>query len=136
MDFQLLGVYTFETLAPSILGASIKNAVYQGLLTYDLLVVTRPGENIDLKYRQIFPLLPAGSLDDPKRQIYHTFKMESSTNNSEKIVTICDQWINKSTIRKIESLNFSIDFVRADAGDPEKVRRLLASAGFKDFVVR
>lgn len=129
MTFKTLKLYSFDTLAPAILGSQITNAIMLGEISYDIALKLEKG-NLDLKYRQIYPALPVGTPDDPKKAAYFIFKIE----NGETII-LCDYWINKSTIREISGVNINISFVNLNQESVEDIRQLLVASGYGNFTI-
>jgi hypothetical protein len=120
-------VYTFSTNASALLGSVIKNAKLIGTMDY----VTAMGyENIGVKYRSIFPLLPNGTPDDPASSIYYRFLTESG----EKII-MCDQWINMSTVEVVEHVRLKVQFTEVGINDISTIRDALNSLGYTKFTI-
>lgn len=128
MNLSINKSYTFNTRAPAILGARIQNAKLLGILDY---TSARQYDNIDLKYRTIFPLLPQGTPDQPDSCVYYRFLSESN----EKII-IADQWIEESSIEVVEHVNFQVTFTQASLQDIPRVRDALSALGFSNFNIR
>lgn len=128
MNLSINKSYTFNTRAPAILGARIQNAKLLGILDY---TSARQHDNIDLKYRTIFPLLPQGTPDQPDSCVYYRFLSESN----EKII-IADQWIEESSIEVVEHVNFQVTFTQASLQDIPRVRDALSALGFSNFNIR
>jgi hypothetical protein len=126
--FAINSVYSFNTKAPALLGSLIQNAKLIGMLTYALAITY---DNIDLKYRAIYPLLPPGSPDQPDSCIYYHFISESG----ERII-LADQWINMSSIELIEQINFNVSFNQASIEDISRVRDALNSLGYTNFIIK
>ena len=127
MDLTLSKTYTFNTKAPAILGASIINAKLIGILDYESALAY---DNIDLKYRTIYPLLPLGTPDQPKSSIYYRFQTQSG----EKIV-LADQWIDQPTIELIDHINFQVTINQASIQDMSRVRDALLALGYVNFKI-
>lgn len=121
-------VHTFNTLAPAILGAQIKNVKLIGIMDYDTAVTY---DTVDLKFRQVYPNLPNGTPDNPKACIFYRFISESG----EKIV-LADQWIDMSTVEIITHINFTVDFTLADIADISRVRDALNALGYRNYVIK
>lgn len=126
-NFAIGKVYNFNTKAPSLLGISIKNAKLIGIFDYNTALTH---DNILLKYRQIYPLLPAGTPNSPETCIYYHFKSESG----EKIV-LADQWIEESTIEVVEHINFKVTFNQASLQDISRVRDALNALGYTNYTI-
>lgn len=127
-QLALSKVFTFNTLAPAILGTEIKNAKLMGIMDYTMAVTY---DTIDLKYRQIYPNLPLGTPDDATLCTYYRFLSESG----EKIV-LADQWIDMTTLQLIEHVNLQVTFSNASLSDIPKIRDSLNALGFMNFVIK
>lgn len=125
--FELGKVYTFNTKAPSLLGAIIKNATLLSIIDHE---TAQMYENIDLKYRQVYPLLPEGTVDDPKACVYYRFRSESGT-----VVILSEQWIDENTIETISHITFRVTMTQASLQDMSRVRNLLSAAGYRSFEI-
>lgn len=128
MIFQMGKMYTFNTKAPAILGAIIKNAKLVAMLDYTSALVY---ENVELKYRSVFPLLDFGTPDLPEASIYYRFQMPSG----EKII-IADVWIQNETVEVVGHINFQVMFAEAALSDMTKVRDALNVMGYTNYQIR
>ena len=127
MSFRVQQTYNFDTKAPAILGARFKNAVMLGELSHEMVAAR---ENIDLRYRQIHPVLPQGTPVSPKKQRYFVFRTESGP-----LVTLCEQWINMETIEQVDWVSFEVRFPRVLPEDINRVRDILNAAGYTGFKI-
>lgn len=125
--FELGKVYTFNTKAPAILGAIVKNATLLSIMDHE---TAQMYENIDLKYRQIYPLLPEGTVDNSKSCVYYRFRSESGTN-----VIFADQWIDEGTIVTVDHISFKVTITQASLQDMTRIRNLLSAAGYRSFEI-
>lgn len=119
--------YNFHTQAPSILGTYISNAKCIGILDYTL---ANSYENIDLKFRQIFPLLPEGTSDTPESEIYYRLITESG----EKII-MANLWIQQASIEIVEHISFKVTFDNASIQDISRVRDALNALGYTNYSI-
>lgn len=127
--FEPLGTYTFEVIAPAILGASkFENAKLTGVYTYD---DAKLFENIDLLYRQIYPSLPHGTPDSPRLQKYYAFRLPSGERKF-----VCEQWILADSVTLVTLVNFSVLFTEQSVETVEAVRQLLVAAGYTSFHIQ
>ena len=126
--FEPNGVYTFETLAPAILGTKIERATCEGGMNYDLAMASGY-DNVGEKYRQIYPMLPAGTPDIPKALTYYSF-----LTNAGGRVLICEQWVSKDTIELISFLNIQIELKRKTPAELTRLQQVIRGAGFPDAV--
>ena len=127
MSFTVKKTYTFNTLAPAILGSSYKNAEMLGEISYEI-AITR--ENIDLKYRQIYPVLPPNTTDSPKTQKYFIFRTETG-----QLVTLCEQWIDMASVQEVGGVNFTVSFKDAEPADKNRIRAVLSAMGYTNFTI-
>lgn len=127
MSFTVKKTYTFNTLAPAILGSSYKNAEMLGEISYEI-AITR--ENIDLKYRQIYPVLPPNTTDNPKTQKYFIFRTETG-----QLVTLCEQWVDMASVQEVGGVNFTISFKDAEPADKNRIRAVLSAMGYTNFTI-
>ena len=127
MSFTVKKTYTFNTLAPAILGSSYKNAEMLGEISYEI-AITR--ENIDLKYRQIYPVLPPNTTDSPKTQKYFIFRTETG-----QLVTLCEQWIDMASVQEVGGVKFTISFKDAEPADKNRIRSVLSAMGYTNFTI-
>lgn len=119
--------YTFNTLAPSILGAIIQNAKLVSILDYETAIHF---DTIDLKYRSIYPLLPPGTPDQPNTTIYYRFISESG----ESII-IAESWIDLSSVEEITFVNIQILLQQASLTDIPRIRNALNALGYSQYSI-
>lgn len=127
-DFQVKSVYTFNTIAPGILQSTVKNAKLAAILDYDTAMLA---ENVNQKFRQIYPLLPAGTPDRPESATYYLFVTESG----EKVV-YADLWIDSASVILVNSINFQVTFVNANTTDMTRVRDMLNAMGYTNYEIK
>ncbi len=127
-QLALSKVFTFNTLAPAILGTEIKNAKLMGIMDYSMALTY---DTIDLKFRQIYPNLPLGTPDDATVCTYYRFQSESG----EKII-LADQWIDMTTLQLIEHVNLQVTFTNASLSDIPKIRDSLNALGLMNYVIK
>jgi len=125
--FNIGNIYDFNTLAPSILGASVKRAKLIGILDYSSALKY---SNVDLMYRTIYPLLPANTLNDAKNSIYYLFE----TNNSGNVV-YCEQWIDLSSVVLVTTTTYRVTISNSSPQDITTLRDVLNSLGFTDYYI-
>lgn len=128
VPLELNKTFTFNTLAPSILGAQMKNAKLLGMMDYSTAITY---DNIDLKFRQIYPVLPPNSPDQPESCIYYRFLSESGV----KIV-LADAWIDLTTVEVVEHINFQITLNDCSMADKDRIRDALNALGYQNFVIK
>lgn len=124
--FDLKKIYTFNTLAPSKLGATIKNAKLISIVDYDSVI--KYNNFIDNTYANILSVLPEGTPTDPKSSIYYIFRTESGID-----LCISQYWVDEQSIQVVEFISFKVTVTDAAIEDMQTVRNLLISAGITNF---
>lgn len=127
MNFELNNTYTFNTLAPAILGSIIKNATILGILDYTTASNYITPETMHVN---IYPYLPVGVPSNPKKYTYILFRGESGN----KIV-LALQWIDISSITLVEFQTLKITIEETVSNDVEKIRETLLLNGFTKFSI-
>ena len=125
--FDINKTYTFNTLAPSKLGVTIRNAK---LIEVESYSSAKLSFDVDSMYREIYPLLPTGVLDAPQNSIYYTFKGE----NNEKI-KLADIWIDAPSIVLVDAIDIRIDIPGVDLTDVALLQNYLTALGYGTAVV-
>jgi hypothetical protein len=128
MQIDIGKIYTFNTTAPSMLGTTVKNAKLIAIMDYQTAVQY---DNIDLKYRSIYPLLPNGTPDRPDSSIYYRFLSESG----EKII-LADVWIQSDTLETVSHVSFQVTFTDTTYSDITKVKDALNALGYLNFQIK
>lgn len=123
--FQLNTTYTFKTTAPSVLGATLTGMEYQGNVSYPL---ARSYLDVDAMHRAVYPHLPAGTVRDLTKYIYHLFK-----NAKAEYQVLADPWIDGSSIEALIDKTATIKVKISSASDADKIRNLLTINGFREF---
>lgn len=122
-------VYTFNTLAPALLGATFKNAKFMAKMDYETAAVFDP--NLDLKFRQIYPLLPPNTPDSPESCSY----IRVLTESGEKII-LAAIWIDENTIDTIEKIAFQVTFPSSSLKIMANVRDALNTLDAGVFTIK
>ena len=112
LNLQIGSVYTFNTKAPAILGSQVKNARLEFSCNYE---VAMKFENVDAKYRAIYPSLPIGTPVSPVGEVFHRFITESGAR-----IFICESWID-GVVSSVTNLNCTIQLVNITTADRTKV---------------
>lgn len=128
MKFNLKSVYTFETLAPAILGSKIELVRYMGMIDYDLAITYEP--NLANRYREIYPVLPHGTPDTPKILSYHCFETRTKSR-----LYFCEQWIKEDSIAEVAALDISITIANKTPADVQRIAELMKGAGYPTAVI-
>lgn len=127
MDYVVGNVYSFNTLAPSVLGASFKNSKILGIVSYEVACTQI---NVDLMQRAIYPLLPVGTVDNPKKYTYLMIETESGSTT-----VLATAWIDQSSVSLVQSVTIHVTVPNVDSSDTIKIRDALRLLGYADFSV-
>jgi hypothetical protein len=125
--FEIDGVYTFNTLAPAILGASFKNVTVLAILNYN---VASSYINIESNHVNIYPYLPVGTVNDPKTYQYLLIKTQTGENT-----VLALPWINLATVNKVVSQTIAVTVNNVTVSDTTKIRDSLILLGYTDFAI-
>lgn len=126
-NFVIGNVYTFGTRAPSLLGALFENVTILGIVDYNIATTFR---NVDLDHKRIYPLLPNGTVDNPKKFTYILVKAESG-----QTTVLAYEWIDDSTIELVDSVTLTVTIPNVNSADAAKVRDALSLLGFLQFTI-
>lgn len=121
-NFALGGMYSFTTRAPAILGSTISRHTLKGIVDYNTAC---KHENVELLHRQIYPLLPDGTINNPSKYTYLLLRSESGI--TRVIATV---WIVESSITLVEEITATIKLTLDSNDDLITVRETLTLMGF------
>lgn len=123
--FNLKSRYNFNTLAPAILGVSVKNATIMGL--FDSTIAANY-MNVQTNHAQIYPSLPPGTVNDPTQYDYFLIRTQSG---DKRVLAI--QWIDVNSIQLVTQQAISITVNGTTTGDDVKIRNALLMMGFSSI---
>lgn len=126
-NFVIGNVYTFGTRAPALLGALFERVTILGIVDYNIATTFR---NIDLDHKRIYPLLPVGTVNNPKKFTYILVKTESG-----EPTVLAYEWIDAATIELVDSVTLTVTIPGVNSTDATKVRDALSLLGFLDFTI-
>lgn len=126
-DFKIGNVYNFNTLVPTLLGTEFKNVSVLGLIDYTTACSII---NVDLMHRKIYPLLPPGTVDNPKKYTYLLVMTESGNKT-----VVAYPWIDASTIVLVDSVTITVTLANRNSTDAAAIRDAITLLGFKDFTI-
>ena len=126
-NFEIGKVYSFGTLAPALLGAVFDKVTVLGIIDYHIATSFL---NVDLYHRRIYPLLPNGTVDNPKKFTYLLVKTESGIQT-----VLAYEWIEENTIELIDAVTLTVTIPNVSNSDATKVRDALTLLGFLNFTI-
>ena len=127
MNLQINKTYTFNSLAPSILGTTFKNVTVIGIIDYQ----TATNYIVpDAMHANIYPHLPVGTPSDPTKYTYYLIRSE----NGSKTV-LAEPWIDADSIVVSSSEVIKITINNVSQSDVSKIRNTLTLMGYSDFTL-
>lgn len=120
--FALGRTYNIPTYAPAILGATLKRVVLKGILDYDSALAI---SNVEMLQRQIYPILPAGTPDNPRHYTWYHFK---TVNNVS--VILADPWIDKANVQTVISKVGTITIPNITDSDLNRIIEEIRGMGY------
>jgi hypothetical protein len=126
-NFEIDKVYTFNTRAPALLGAQVTRATLKGIIDYSVAITFL---NVDLQHRKVYPALPSGTVNDPKKFTYLLFRTESG-----ELTVFAYEWIDDTSIEVVDSTTLTVTLPGVSNSDANKVRDALNLIGFTNFTI-
>lgn len=126
-NFQINGKYSFNTLAPNILGAKFENVTLVAVLDYNM---ANSYANINIKHAEIFPLLPTGTSNDSSNYQYYVFKTQAN----EKVV-LANVWIDEPSITQISLKTITITFNNVPLSKLDQINEALLFNNLHGYTV-
>lgn len=122
------GLYTFSTIAPSVLGSTFTNVRLMESMGYSSALRYA---NIELLQRQILPYLLPGTPLDLKRYEFHRFHVGTDANNKPIYVVVADHWVTTDGFVLTSSVDAVIRIFNIDPVESvQMVREQLRLLGF------
>lgn len=125
--FEIGKIYSFNTMAPSVLGVRVTNATLEGIVDYRQACTM---VNVDLLQRQVYPMLPHGTPNNTQKYIYYVFRTE---NGSRQV--LASQWIEESTIQVVENITITITVPNASLSDVSRIQNAMNVMGFRGYTI-
>lgn len=123
--FEIGKTYTFNTMAPAVLGVTVKNATLKAIMDYQSACGFT---NVDVIQRQVYPLLPPGTPNNTKKYIYYVF---TATNGSTLV--LANAWVEMPTVEIVNDITITASIPNASLNDVERIRQGLSLMGFRGF---
>lgn len=126
VQWEIGGVYSFDTYAPALLGASFKRVRLSSIMDYE---DASQKVSVDAKHTTVYSLLPVGTPKDPSKLTYLAFTSDSSL---AKII-MAAAWIDLDTVDKVTSQRIIATIENTTQADISRLRGSLVLLGFTDF---
>lgn len=124
-SLQLRSTYNLSTLAPTILGATLKNVKLTSIVDYDVAIRQ---DTVDRKFKAIYAVLDVKPVNDPTICTYYVFKTEQGTS-----VILADVWIDMNSVTLVTSQNFRISVTGTSSADINRLKAAMVALGFTSF---
>lgn len=120
--FDVNGIYSFETLSPSILGQRFIGARLIGSVDYKMALAI---ENVGVKQVQVQADLPDGAPTKPEENTYHVFETQAGDRR-----VFAASWINEQTITNNNFRDTTVIVHNTQPEDAIKIKQVLGAAGY------
>ncbi len=120
-------VYSFDTIAPSILGASFKNAKVVSILSYSDAIKQQNVNNTFTTLSNMFPAAFAGT--SIESSIFYKMTLPSG-----REIILASQYINYLTLELAVSKSIRIDISDISNTDVDVLKQLLIERGYCNAV--
>lgn len=120
-NFTINKHYSFNTYAPSVLGASYDNVKLVGILDYSSAIKIK---NVEQLHRQVYPYLIPGTPSDSSSYVYYHFK------KGDLDIVLASYWILDSSVVEVTSININVTVFDAKITDVDIIRSQLNLLGF------
>jgi len=120
---------SFQVYPSQILGAEFKNVRVDGIIDYATAQLLKL--DTAAVHAQVYSSLPTGTPNDHRQ--YQYLKL---THPNGAVQCIGIPWIKLDTVAVVLSTAISIRVLQAVPGDVEKLRQVLAYAGFNHFEIK
>lgn len=127
MPFEINKRYNFDTLAASLLGTNVKNALVVAIMGYNTARQFFPP---DAQAINVYPLLPTGTPSDPKKYTYIQFESEQGP-----LLTLAIEWIDVSSVVVVSSQSAVITVNNLSSGDAARIHEALVLLGLPNHTI-
>lgn len=126
--FEIGKIYTVNTLAPALLGVSLKNAKLKSIADFDTAFKLT---NIRQIHASLLPVLPNGTPQDPSLGIYYVFNSESN-----ETVVMSQYWLDMNSIILVEDISIVVEISEISVDDIPHIRNAITSLGIHNINIR
>lgn len=126
-QFNVGNTYSFSTLAPAILGETYSTVQLVGEMDFKRAMKE---QDVQAKHRQIFPLLPPGTPDDPRQYTYLVFR-----DLQDRETVLGYPWIDQNTIVVATSQTLNLTIPNMTQQQAQNVSDALRLMGIRTFTL-
>jgi hypothetical protein len=127
LPFELNSVYSFNTVAPAILGLEFKRVTVLAVLNYS---IANTFINIETNHINIYPYLPTGTVNDPKTYQYLLIKAETGENT-----VLAIPWIDLDSVTQVTTQSLILTVNNINSTDTTKIRDAMIMLGYNSFTI-
>ncbi len=124
-NWQIGSTYSFNSLAPAVLGAAFTNVQLLSIMNYQ---TATQFSNVAQQAQVIYPLLPQGTPSDPTSYVYLLFKTSTNTN-----IVLAYTWIDPNSIVVAGGITITVTVNNASNADVTTIRDQLTLLGYTSF---
>lgn len=117
--------YNLSTKAPGVLPSSYQQLKLSSICNFRMAQSVE-GPALYAKWRQIYPLLPAGTPDRPEAVDWYVFETASGSE-----VVLAADWINGPTVTPVTYRQYSILLTDSDYEQAQRIRDFLNTINAK-----
>jgi hypothetical protein len=126
-NFVLGSTYTFNTLAPAILGSNFENVILKAIMDYDTAMNF---SNVALTNKTIYPLLPTGTPSDPTQYQYYKFLTSIGTS-----IILASPWIDNTSVTLSSGIIIHVAVNNVGIPDIARIQNALSFMGYTNFQI-
>lgn len=128
IPFEIGKKYTFNTLAPSVLGSVYTKVKCIAILDFNAALMF---DNIEAKQRMVYPFIANSNiLDRPEK---YTFIVFETTEKTKAVLAL--EWVDLNSIKETEGVDINIKLFNVTPSDTVLMRQTLVSLGYTQFII-
>lgn len=127
MNFQLGKYYSFTTVAAVLLGLRFTAVKLTSIMEYDDALTLKPLQEL---WRQVFPLLPEGTVDDPRLATW--LKFQDSQGN---VTILADAWLVPGSVELGGGMTVTYQITNLSQADHATIMNCLTLMGYRSVAV-
>lgn len=125
-SFELKKTYTFNTLAPAVLGEKYQVMRVRSIMDYDNALLKK---DVTTEFQTLKPLIP--SLPDNVRDL--TFILFEDINGSDILFAL--EYINATTIKEVSAIDIRVEIRGVSSEDLSIIKTKLTEMGYSNLSV-
>lgn len=127
-NLKLNDVVSFEVYPTAVLGGAFKDMVFKDRISPESARLF--GADIYALWQQAYPTLPSGTINDPEKHEWLTFKTPSG-----ELSILCAAWIKADTVAGTTSRVYTVQVGDGDTNFPQQARAALNAVGYYNITI-